>query len=163
MILDKIRMPARGWSASGGKKGFTLIELLVVISIIGLLASIVVASLGGARKSGRDAKAKAEIRQIQTAIELCYNRLTPGAYPDFTGSTSATPWVNVSGGPTSIGPADCGGTTYMSPVPTTSGVNQYQWNDFDDPRKYGLRVMLEDSGCFTVTEVGVTETDVVCP
>lgn len=55
------------------KKGFTLIELLVVVSIIGLLASIVVVSLGGARTQGRDAKRQADIRQIQTAQELCLN------------------------------------------------------------------------------------------
>jgi len=138
------------------EKGFTLIELLVVVAIIGLLASIIIASLGGARKGGRDAKAKAEIRQIQTALELCYNRTVPGSYIDFTGSVNT--WVNVSGGPTSIGPAACGGTTYMDPVPTTSSGNLYQWNDFDDNQRYGLRVNLEDSGCFTVTEVGVTET-----
>jgi len=137
------------------KKGFTLIELLVVISIIGLLASIVVVSLGGARKGGRDAKAKAELRQIQTALELCYNETTPGAYLDFTGSGILNQWVNISGGPTSIA---CGGTTFMSPVPTTAGVNPYQWNDFDDSQEYGLRVNLEDSGCFTITETGLVET-----
>ncbi|MCF7795467.1 type II secretion system GspH family protein, partial [Patescibacteria group bacterium] len=38
------------------KKGFTLIELLVVISIIGLLSTISVVALNGARKKGRDAK-----------------------------------------------------------------------------------------------------------
>lgn len=136
------------------KKGFTLIELLVVISIIGLLASITVVALGGARRGGRDVKAKAEIRQIQTALELCYDKSSPPGYPDFTGSTASS-WVNVSGGPTSI---TCGGVTFLSPVPITNGAVQYQWNDFDSPTKYGLRADMEETGCFTITEVGVTET-----
>lgn len=136
------------------KKGFTLIELLVVISIIGLLASITVVALGGARRGGRDVRAKADLRQIQTALELCYDKSSPPGYPDFTGS-AASSWVNVSGGPTSI---TCGGIAFLSPVPTTNGAVQYQWNDFDSPTKYGLRADLEETGCFTITEVGVTET-----
>lgn len=68
------------------KRGFTLIELLVVISIIGLLSSIVLASLNTAREKARDAKRQGDLHSIQTALELYYT--TYGAYPPFRPSSS---------------------------------------------------------------------------
>lgn len=59
-------------------RGFTLIELLVVISLIGLLSSIVLASLASTRLILRDAKRKAELQQLQIAIELYL-----GAHADY--------------------------------------------------------------------------------
>src|SRR3989344_604929 len=51
-------------------KGFTMIELLVVIVIIAIMASIAIFGVQGARESGRDAKRKADLANIQSALEL---------------------------------------------------------------------------------------------
>lgn len=54
-------------------KGFTLIELLVVIAIIGILSSVVLASLNSARSKARDARRVSDIKQLQLALELAYD------------------------------------------------------------------------------------------
>lgn len=61
------------------KAGFTLIELLVVIAIIGLLSTLSVLALNSARARARDAKRVADVKQIQTALEMYYN--DAGDYP----------------------------------------------------------------------------------
>ena len=55
------------------KKGFTLIELLVVISLIGVLATLVIANMNSARERARDAARKSDLRNIQTGLRLYYN------------------------------------------------------------------------------------------
>lgn len=55
------------------RRGFTLIELLVVIAIIGILSSVVLASLNTARDKGTDAKIQSEIRSIQVNAEIYYD------------------------------------------------------------------------------------------
>jgi len=61
------------------KQGFTLIELLVVIAIIGLLSTLSIVALNQARARSRDARRIADIKQIQTALEMYYN--DNGKYP----------------------------------------------------------------------------------
>lgn len=73
---------------SDGSRGFTLIELLVVIAIIGLLSSVVLASLNGARTKARNARRIADLQQMQTAMELYYN--DNNGYPVGTSSLAPT-------------------------------------------------------------------------
>lgn len=83
------------------KQAFTLIELLVVIAIIGILATLAVVSLQNARARARDSKRIADVKQMQTALELYFNDWN--TYP--TSSSIAT---SIASG-TSI---------YMATVPT---------------------------------------------
>ncbi|HEY4510788.1 MAG TPA: type II secretion system protein [Candidatus Paceibacterota bacterium] len=70
------------------KRGFTLIELLVVIAIIGILSSVVLASLNSARQKSRDARRLSDVKQVQLALELSYD--ANGEYPDALSSLAPT-------------------------------------------------------------------------
>ena len=60
-------------------RGFTLIELLVVIAIIGLLSSIVLASLTTARNKAFDAQRAENAKTLKDALQMYYN--DHGTYP----------------------------------------------------------------------------------
>ena len=54
-------------------KGFTLIELSVVIAIIGILSSVVLASLNSARNKGTDAAIKSNLANLRAQAEIYYD------------------------------------------------------------------------------------------
>src|SRR3954463_14032576 len=69
------------------RRGFTLIELLVVIAIIGVLSSVVLASLNTARNKGADAAVKSNLEQARAQAELFYDA---NGNKYLTGSTGGT-------------------------------------------------------------------------
>ncbi len=66
-----------------GRAGFTLIEILLVIAIIGILASIILVGLNGARSKARDATRLTDLQTIASALEFYYD--DTGHYPVATG------------------------------------------------------------------------------
>jgi len=109
------------------RSGFTLIELLVVIAVIGLLASIVLVSLGPARMKARDSKRQSDLRQINLAMEMCY--------PDSACGTAAERYIATTAGAdtvTAIG-------TYMPTMPVdpkNTSPQQYTWTLNVSPYQY---------------------------
>lgn len=102
------------------ERGFTLIELLVVIAIIGVLSSVVLASLNTARAKARDARKVADFRQIANALTLFYdkNGRMPNNYNPCCGAGEGSTYYNqsmqelVSEGFLPKIPASPGGPTY---------------------------------------------------
>ena len=102
------------------QKGFTLIELLVVIAIIGLLASIVLVSLNSARKKGRAAKRAADMRQIQTALEMYYDTNNSYPNPGWGWRSECNAWGGFSANNVIPGLVP----TYMSVFPSDPSMNK---------------------------------------
>lgn len=80
------------------KRGFTLIELLVVIAIIGLLSSVVFASLNAARQRGRDARRLADVREMVKSLAV----ETGSTSVALTGCTAADAKISICTGPGTI-------------------------------------------------------------
>ena len=106
------------------KKGFTLIELLVVIGIIGLLASIVLASLGGSRVKASRVASVVTLRDMLNELHDCLSDNgygfvggNPVAGTTFVCQESTTPNVAKSGH-TLTWPLLQGGWTHSAPTGT---------------------------------------------
>lgn len=120
------------------QKGFTLLELLVVIAIISILTALVITNVVGLRQRANDGRRKADLRQIQSALE--FYRADNGAYP--IGNMSAV--INCSGGLGQPGGPPCP-KIYLTKVPNdpTSATTLYYYEGSGN--QYVLASCLENS------------------
>ncbi len=115
------------------KKGFTLIELLVVVAIIGILASVVLASLNTARSKGKDASVQASMSSLRAQAELGVD--STGTYIDDLCTTLAT---TTGGLKTLLDAAVAGGGQGMSCAQNTA--------DGTRPASWGAAIYLPSNG-----------------
>lgn len=127
-------------------KSFTLIEILVVATIIGLLASIGSASFTQFTKQSRDARRKADLEQIRSAIEMY--RSNNNSYP-----TTVT--INCSSA-TGITDAQ---NTYLSKIPLDPKCTTYSYFYTATASDYTLGSYLEGGG---TGSCGTCGTAIVC-
>lgn len=123
------------------QRGFTLIELLVVISIIGLLASVALASLATARQSARDATRLSDIKQIQNALEL-YRTANNGLYPTAINGNRVTDLAMLE--------------NYIKPLPTDptyTGNRSYRYSEGPGNGSYTLLLMFENDRTNSTGEI----------
>jgi prepilin-type N-terminal cleavage/methylation domain-containing protein len=121
--------------------GFTLIELLVVVAVIGILAGLALAAMGGIQKRGARAKAESDIQAISAAIEEFHRDF--GKYPEANSNALFRELVGASATINNI-PGKI--KVYFEPPPGIIGTNASGQNFFQDPWGTGYFFITSGAG-----------------
>lgn len=94
-----IRSPRSYQSRQSAQRAFTLIELLIVIAIIGLLMSLILPSLQGARRATWTVVCQNNLRQIGMAIQMYLDEQKDPRFPQLKLPDPANPGYDLAGAP----------------------------------------------------------------
>lgn len=126
--------------------GFTLVELVIVVAVIAILVGIALPRLRGMIEEGNTAKAAAELRALQAAVESYYIHNSK-AYPSDGSATWQSALTASTTKPKLIG------TALTDPFSTSSV--QYQY----DKSSNGLYYVLWSVGVDNTADITSVGTD----
>lgn len=127
------------------KKGFTLVELLIVIGVISALMLLGATNWIAQQQKARDARRKADLTQIQAALEMY--RSSPGitGYPD-DGANPSDDYIEMESELTT------GANIVIDEIPTDpkDGSEYFYDSDGDTYTLKALATQMEREGEYTV-------------
>ncbi|MCF7849525.1 MAG: type II secretion system GspH family protein [Kiritimatiellales bacterium] len=144
------------------KNAFTLIELLIVIAVIGILMSIMMPAISGAKRSAMKAQAQTEMKSIETAIKSYFNEY---------GKLPAPSDFSQGGGDLPLDPDNSkkvimvltadeaeGGTANPREIMFLEPQGNNQQGEFNDPWGEQYRIALDTSydGELNISEISVS-------
>jgi len=156
-------------------RGFTLIELLVVIAIIGILSSVVLASLNTARAKGGNAAVKSNLANLRAQMEIYFDdpALGNNSYGavganaiNCVGASASTIFGNAKVQQGLVSAANAGGGTARCVAqPTTNSTSYVVSVQLKTPEASFTQWCIDSTGASkghaTVISMGATPT--VCP